>query len=99
LRIEMPEAIEIGGVTYRIEHDEKAVEYLKVKGWFGAQDANEGWIRVDGSPHRVMETFLHEVVHAANYELAHAALDENSVSSISTGLTQVLKQLGVEIVV
>ena len=98
MRIAIPRAIDVGGVTYQVSWDDKAREDLKNEVCSGRCNKQGLWIHLDPVIPRVGAVFLHEVTHCIDYEYCHNGLSENDVDAVATGLAQVLKQLGIEFV-
>ena len=92
--IKVPQSIEVGGLTYRIEYDSKLLHY---EGNLGQCDHRKQLITMGYShtPDGQDETLWHELTHAVNRSYLNGKLSEDDINSISTGQYQVLKQLGI----
>jgi len=99
MKVTIPASLEVGGVAYRIRYDEQV--FLRREGLGGQTRFSELEISLSDevAPEKRSHTFLHEILHAIDEEYCNSkALDEKSTDAISSGLLQVLKQLGIEFV-
>lgn len=74
---------------------------IQVGGHVFAVVFNEALMKIELNPARpqsqMIESLLHEVLHAVNEVYAGGKLGEEEVHAISQGLLQVFKQLGIEV--
>ena len=98
MKVAIPRTIDVGGVTYQVTWDEAARTDLKTEVCNGRCNKQGLWIHIDPAIARFGQTFIHEVTHAIDYEFNHANLPEPDVDAMASGFAQVLKQLGVELV-
>ena len=94
--MKIPSKLKVGGHTYEVIKDYKFTQEPKL---CGQADHDAGEIRLaplDPSgckrmPSRLDETFIHEVMHCVNNVYNDNALTEETISRLSQGLYQVLK--------
>jgi hypothetical protein len=88
--------------VYAVKTSEGAGRGARLRGRIGEQSYAECEIRLDVQdlqPERVAHTFLHETLHAISAEYCNDnALGEDDTDAFASGLLQVLKQLGIELV-
>ena len=95
--IKIPDKLEIGPFSYKILKDDATRQYLHNVGKLGEHDTMEVTLRlcVSSNPQQVMNTFLHEIVHAVGEHYLETKLAEKQVECLANGIQQVLKQLGI----
>ena len=98
MKIRIPKEVQSGGVTYQVKWDESARQRLETEGCNGQCNKQDLIILISPKMARVAQTFIHEIVHAIDYEYCQGTLTEVQVDSLATGFLQVLRQLGIELV-
>ena len=102
MEVVIPSVLEVGGVTYRVLWDNAASKAIRGNNRSGEHDTLACTLTIDAedaSSERIRQIFLHELLHAIDQEYCNfKALTEDSTDAIASGLLQVLKQLGVDLV-
>ena len=91
--LKLPETLKIGPINYKILHPYKwADDYAR-----GMTHLTKGFIKIsnkdgpfDQAMQRIMETFLHEIVHAIDAVFLGSVLEEDDVLIIGNSLLQVI---------
>jgi len=88
--MKLPRSLKICGLDYEIVVDDNL--YLD-KGATGTHHAEKLVIALHThgvNEQRIMQTFLHEIIHAVDEHYMGASLDEKQVGAFAAGLYQVL---------
>ena len=96
MKVKVPQVIQVGGRAFKIV----MLSDLVIKeGAAGRCVVRIGEIKVDTTccPEAKQGNFLHELVHAIDYVYCGDHLTEDTVSGLSEGWLQFLKQLGIEL--
>ena len=94
--MKIPSELQVGGVTYQVRWDLEARQFLANEGNNGYCNKQSLCLSLNPDQTRVGQTFLHEVVHAIDFEYCACSLTEAQVDTISHGMMQVLRQFGIE---
>lgn len=99
MKVVIPRAIDVGGVTYRILcNQDKELRRNGNNGEHRWSDL-EIAVNMDCKPDRRACSFLHETLHAIDAEYNDGkGMSEETVDATASGLMQVLKQMGIEFV-
>ena len=91
----LPSKIKIGGMDYKVLYPYEFEDDSSVS--TGLHEAGTNLIKIseyeDGikrHPHKILETFIHEIVHAVDFVYVKYELSEKFVTVFSKGLTGVL---------
>ena len=99
MKVSVPSSLEIGGATYAIRVEDE-LELLRNNHVGETRHLElEIVLSTEGAPDRRSHTFLHECLHAIDEEYCDSkAMTEDGTDAVASGLLQVLKQLGIELV-
>lgn len=96
LTIKLPTSIEVSGKTYAIRFDPYLIVDTGDKGEH--RSATQEIILQGGYPYEsILEALLHELIHAVNYVYCANRIPEADINSLSEGLFQIWKQLGISV--
>ena len=99
--VKIPKRLKIGGFDYRVRVDKRTSSELEADVKWGSHRPTTREILVGTvSPsQQISATFIHECLHAVDSVYMNASLSESQNNSLSSGLHQILEQLGVRFVV
>lgn len=98
MKVAIPSEIQVGGVVYQVQWGESAQRRMACEGDNGQCNKQTLVIQLNPRMARLPQTFIHEVTHAIDFEYCAGELSEAQVDGVSHGMLQVLRQLGVELV-
>ncbi len=100
IEVKIPETIKIGGFDYSIVINSIQDAELHSNDNMGecSSRLRRLIMRSDLSPQELSSTFSHEILHAIDDVYGHYELSEKKIAELSTGLFQVLEQLGIRFV-
>ena len=95
--MKVPENIEIGGFTYKIEMSEETSAEMESKRCYADTSHYLKRIRLSNrcSNQQMTNDFLHEVLHCVSYIYSDDSVNEETIVVLANGLHQVFNQLGV----
>ena len=98
--IEIGRIIEIGGVGHTIQFGPKVNAHLAARSSLGEYEKAASTIKVrsDMSPDQTMASIVHEAFHGVSVAYCAASLTEEEVSGMAQGATQILRQLGIRLI-
>ena len=97
MRVKIPDTIRIGGFDYKITFDLINNEEGSNWGWW-RNFPQKIELSKEAPAQRRSHTFIHELLHAIDDTYLGNKLSEDDVIGLTTGLHQVLEQLGVRFV-
>lgn len=100
MKVVIPACIKVGGFDYSIKADSENDVELKDNDNWGEHSGRLRQIRIqsDCTPQQFSQTFLHEILHAIDTVYQGVKLSNEEITSLSSGLFQVLEQLDVRFV-
>ena len=92
--------VEIGGVGIDIQYGQEVDTHLSGRGYLGEYTVGQATIKVrsDLAPTETMATLVHEMHHAVNESYCGGTLSEEQVQGVAQGTCQILRQLGIQLV-
>ncbi len=97
MKIKIPKTIKVGGFDYRITFDLVNDEEGSKWGWW-RNFPQEIELSKEAPEQRRSHTFIHELLHAIDDTYLGNKLSEDEVIGLTTGLHQILEQLGIRFV-
>ena len=95
----VPKKVRVAGHTYKVKIENERLNGTGLAGdcWHGEHTIGLTDMLRSGasaSPSYIEETFIHELLHCVDVQYNNAQLTEEQVVRLSTGIHQVIKDLG-----
>lgn len=98
MKIDVSNGIDVGCFHYKIESGQSINRILHKEKRYGTCDFQKNKIRISTkfSAQQYHETVIHEAIEAASEIYCNGTLNHRQISSLSHGLAQIIKSLGIE---